>query len=485
MKLHSRHFIALTMGILFQEVTYTSEMLVREYHIPPERHSYIHSGTSSIGPKNIAETYVTRSMVDRYGPIVSPTVSPTRLYETGTKGINPIKCEEIDFKTARDYEAAASICSMRDSVQTLDAVRVSRISKLFKPPSTKEYSTSQIKCEGQGLRSTQQMNDKDTSYQRRVYQSPEYSSKELNNQSGSKKEDTDHSDGENEDFSMIIRPREPENENHDSPRFGCRLPCCSRTAYRASSPESGTYSPIRIPARRPERYPSSSSPHPHSENERNGNFSRHQNGNKSAFTAVSPGNKRHEMSSSYSSMPSVKVRVIQECTSDNERKVNGYNDVITTSNRLPVENGVYTKQSLESGKSEKSGKKMIFNRGQFQTANIGKSEDFSFIKSALKKEPLCKNGIEEIEVPEMKSSLNDVVAPRPPSSYLNGITFTTAVNGHSFAYSIGRQEKLLNGVVVQCSTVDSTASEADSRLLDLARVANEQLGKTAFHYYII
>lgn len=470
------------MNVLFQEVTYSSDMLLRGFHMSPDRRHFPQSGTNLVGPKNIAETYVTRSMVDRYGPIVSPTVSPTRPYETSTSTISLINECDIDFKTSRDYEAAASICSMRDSVNTLDAMRVSMISKLFKPsPSSiaNEYGTSPTMRDSQ--RTNHHAGEIDPNFGRVSYQNPDYASKESSNQSGSAREDTDNSDGENEDTSLIIRPREPNNETHDAPGYGCRLPCCSRYAYRNSSPESGTYSPIRIPARRPGRYPASSPTHSYNECEQSNGFGRYQNGNKSAFTAVSPGSKRHEAGSSYSNMPSVKVRVIQECSSESEKLSNGHPDSIATSKRMPVENGVGPKAPFEAvGLLESGEKRMILSRGQFQTANVSKSEDFSFIKSALKKEASCKVENEENQISESKTLMSDVVSPRPTSSYLNGITFTTTVNGYNFAYNRKRPDKLPNGTILQCSTVDSTASEADSRLLDLARVANEQLGKI-FH----
>ena len=452
-----------------------------------ERLSFIHSGSQLIGPKNIAETFVTRSMVDRYGPIVSPTVSPTVPYETNASTVNPRTSNQINFKTARDYEAAASICSMRDSMRTLDAMRVSRISTLYKPPSSAsiEYTTCPIKREG---RHHSQVNGHHTGEKENaIYQngSTEYATKDTGNHSYNNRDDTDISDGENEDFSMIVRPRELEHENqHDSSNYSCRLPCCVRTGYRTGSPESGTYSPIRVPARRLVPHPAASPPYSCSESEQNGGFDRHQNGNKSAFTAVSPGKKRNDVNSSYANTPSVKVRVIQECSIENDRVTNGRD--VNTPKRMHLENAFYPRLSMDAiVKSEFSGKTMIYSRSDFQSASMPKNEEFPFIKSAITKDGVAKKEMEENHSSENKTLKTEVIIPHPTSSFINGITFSTTFNGYSFVYSnSGKGDSAQNGIAVQCSTVDSTASEADSRLLDLARIANEQLGKCNFIFFL-
>lgn len=446
----------------------------------PERLLYGANGSTLIGTKSKAETYLTRSMVDRYGPIVSPTVSPTIPYETNASSVKPLTCSQIDFKRVRDYEAAASICSMRDSVQTLDAMRVSRISKLFKPSSSasNEYTNCTIKQEDHhqiqvnGHRTPEE--EDSVSYQNGSYESSEYSLND--NHVVNNREDTDHSDGDNEEFPMIILPR-PDDENHDSATYGCRLPCCSRVGYRTGSPESITYSPIRVPAKRPGRYPNTSPPKAFSESEQNGGFVRHQNGSKSAFTAVSPSKKRHELSPPYGKTSSVKVRVIQECNTETERVPNGLYEA-NARKHMPSENGLIPKTSMEAiDRSENGGKTFIYNRGHFQAKNLPQSEDFLFIKSALTRDGLHNKGIEASRAVDSKILTNDIISPRSAPSYLNGITCTTSLNGYTLAYNMAKGENSQNFTMVQCSTVDSTASENDSRLLDLARVANEQLGE--------
>ena len=447
-----------------------------------ERGIYGASGSKLIGTRSIAETYLTKSVVNRYGPIVSPTASPTIPYDTNPSVVKPLTSSQIDFKRARDYEAAASICSMRDSVQTRDAMRVSRISTLFKPSSSvsNENTNSTIKHEGYQVNGHHTPEKDNAGYQNGSYDSSEYASNDASSHVLSSREDTDHSDCDNEDFAMIILPR-PDHENHDSATYGCRLPCCSRAGYRTSSPESVTYSPIRVPAKRPGRYPNASPPKSFSESEQNGSFGRHQSGSKSAFTAVSPSRKRHDVSPPYARKSSVKVRVIQECSVEHERLANGLYET-PSSKHMPSDNGLFSKTSADAfTKSENGGKTLVFNRNHLEATNSAKGGEFLFIKSALTKDGLFKKSIEGKKAGENRMIESDVISPRTATSYLNGITSSSSLNGYNVMYNI-TNDNSQNRPMVQCSTVDSTASEADSRLLDLARVANEHLGG---YYYVI
>jgi len=452
-------------------------MSLISYHMSPERLIYGPSRSKLIGAKSKAETYVTRSLVHRCGPIVSPTISPTIPYETTISDAKSFVYNQIDYKRARDYEAAASICSMRDSVKSHDAMRVSKISTLFRPSlsASGEYTHSAIKHDGpyQGQLNGRRTPEKErASFKKGSCESAENATKDTSVNVVNSRDDTDHSDGENEDLPIIIMPR-PEHENHDSATYGCRLPCCSRIGYRTSSPDTAPYSPIRVPAKRPGRYPSTSPPKSFSDSEQNGTFSRHQNGSKSAFTAVSPSKKRHDASPPYSSTPSVKVRVIQECSTENERVANGHFDA-AMAKHMTGENSFFPKTSMQSNiKLENGGKIPISNRSSAK--DLVKNDDFHSIKSALAKDVLCTKGSEGSKGVENKILANDAVFPQSTQAYLNGIT--PSLNGYNFAYNFAKGENVQHVAMVQCSTVDSTASDADSRLLDLARIANEQLGE--------
>eukprot|EP00112_Aurelia_sp_Birch-Aquarium-sp1_P000570 Seg1054.10 transcript_id=Seg1054.10/GoldUCD/mRNA.D3Y31 product="ETS-like factor" protein_id=Seg1054.10/GoldUCD/D3Y31 len=466
-------------------------MLISNYRISPDRRQYPSYPPPVIGAQNpVAETYVTRSMVDRYGPIVSPTVSPTKPFENNDTLRN--RPTIIHVKTERDYEAAALICSMRDSVNSLDTMRVSRISTMLKPSSSMQSEHTvrlpTIETFGQSLRNEDRLIQRDIEGKNHEYsQGSRFDEKDNEIKASSHSDETDGSEGENEDFSMIVRPREPEHhDHHDSPSYTCRLPCCTRVAYSNSSPDNGRYSPIRVPARRPAPHLPESPPRGNSESEQNGGLSRYRDG--SAFSTVSPGKKRHDSEFTFSNMPSVKVRVIQECSQGDEKLTNGHS-------KSPIK----TENSSENGRFYKNGpslmnnvspKTKIFNGNLFQDPkNIPKKEEFSYINSALVNAILAKKTSDDKSPCEVKQERDtSAIAPRPTSTYANGLSsgfsFTYPANFvTNFDYSFGKREAPVNGhhtPLVQCSTVDSTASETaegESRLLDLARVANEQLGE--------
>ncbi|XP_065069611.1 uncharacterized protein LOC135694702 isoform X1 [Rhopilema esculentum] len=474
------------------EVVDTSAMLVTGYLLPPEKRAYSLGGPLQQGPKNIAETYVTRSSLDRYGPIVSPTVSPTKTYEavnSSTKRPSISSYSKVECKTEQDYEAATLICSMRDSITPPDTMRMSWMSTFLKPDLSisKEHQNSFVKREpyNHGSRVVQQQaaapdSDKQTGQDRCSFIKHEENAKESSNSSTHHSDDTDHSDGENEDYSMIVRPREPGHDAGEASVYGCRLPCCSRPGYRTHSPENATYSPIRVPARRPGQYPSP----PHVEH--GSTFGRHRDIGKSAFTAVSPGQKRHETEYAPASMPSVKVRVIQERNSDSDNIVNGFRDSSPVS-KVFSEKVMFPEAVQKiSGKKEALSNGKLPNGGNFHDKTASpKSDDFAYIRSALINNVIGTKSTDENHAPENKYSSDDFIIPRPAASFINGVgssyssTFTPP---NSNGYVSVKRENATNGYTtsaVQCSKVDSTGTEADgeSRLLDLARVANEHLGE--------
>ena len=472
-------------------------MLISNYHISPERRQYPSYPTAVIGGQNlVAETYVTRSMVDRYGPIVSPTVSPTKPFENNDTLRSRPTFNHV--KTERDYEAAALICSMRDSVSSLDTMRVSRISTMLKPASSMQNEHTvrlpNIETFGQSIRSEDRVIHRDVesrsleSSQGSRFDDKEKES-ETKGQMSNHSDETDGSEGENEDFSMIVRPREPEHhDHHNSSTYTCRLPCCTRVGYSNCSPDNGRYSPIRVPARRPPPHLPESPPRGNSESDQSGGLSRYRDGNISAFSTVSPGKKRPDSEFTFSNMPSVKVRVIQECSQGDEKLTNGHS-------KSPIK----TEKSLENGRFYKnvpsvmnnvSPKTKIFNGNLFQDPkNLPKKEEFSYINSALVNAILAKKTSDDKSPCEIKQEREtSAITPRPTSTYSNGLSSGFSFTYPSgfvtnFDYSLGKREAPVNGhhtPLVQCSTVDSTASETaegESRLLDLARVANEQLGE--------